>query len=703
MFQKVVFLFAILLFSGFSSAQSKRTISASPTVLDFGGVILGTTTTQFATLSNTGTMPIKISGVSSSSAVFAFAGVVPPVSLAAGESVQLAITFSPQVAGATTGSITVVSNAHNSPTVIAVTGSATAPLAPLSISTNSLPAATVGAAYSAAVSGTGGKSPYVWMVSAGVLPNGLTLASDSGMISGTAMTAGTATFTVTMTDAAGSALAKQLAITVNPAAATSASGKMWGAIQGSPYAFTMATPTGSAPFSWSVATGALPPGLSLDTARGTIQGTPTTDGTYAFTIQVRDIGTLLVTENFNLIVSSASTAYGNTGSAYATEGGGPDPLATILDACTGSTALLANKSYRLGRSVSAATAAGRCFTLNTGTRLDLAGFIVTGSIKLIGISANGVGVFNGTVNCTVVDSGNTPGCLSISSGTTVTAPARLHHLTITNTGDGTRAIHIDWPMTSKVGFASLQLYNITAYVPPQPAVSRSYAISLQGLNQTPEFFNNDLTCSAEASACQGIMCFQTGDCKMHHNRIQMLHNTTVGSSNGRAMLFDGYTQDGEAWNNVVTAYNNRGVRIRGSYNIRVHDNRFLNIEENGSGVIHLADPAATNTDDLNVLIDNNDFELAGGTVVFIRNGINAFVRNNRFSCVSSCSTSRLAYVRSPLTLGSTFSELTLENNPDVSLYLGAPQNRVDTGGVLNVCNSGQVSGLGVSNNVACSP
>ena len=38
--------------------------------------------------------------------------------------------------------------------------------------------------------------------------------------------------------------------------------------------------------SWTVASGQLPPGLTLDLSRGVVRGTPTTAGTYNFTIKV---------------------------------------------------------------------------------------------------------------------------------------------------------------------------------------------------------------------------------------------------------------------------------------------------------------------------------------------------------------------------------------------------------------------------------
>ncbi|WP_162458367.1 Ig-like domain-containing protein [Pseudactinotalea terrae] len=74
------------------------------------------------------------------------------------------------------------------------------PFAPLTVTTDELPAGTVGVAYRAQLVATGGLDPdHTWVLAAGDLPPGLTLSTD-GAISGTPTTAGTYTFTVTVDD-----------------------------------------------------------------------------------------------------------------------------------------------------------------------------------------------------------------------------------------------------------------------------------------------------------------------------------------------------------------------------------------------------------------------------------------------------------------------------------------------------------------------
>ncbi|HUY09271.1 MAG TPA: G1 family glutamic endopeptidase [Candidatus Dormibacteraeota bacterium] len=70
---------------------------------------------------------------------------------------------------------------------------------PVVITTDTLPTATVGSAYSTAMSAYGGTPPYFWTISVGALPAGLSL-STGGVISGTPTAASTFTFTVQVTD-----------------------------------------------------------------------------------------------------------------------------------------------------------------------------------------------------------------------------------------------------------------------------------------------------------------------------------------------------------------------------------------------------------------------------------------------------------------------------------------------------------------------
>jgi alpha-tubulin suppressor-like RCC1 family protein len=81
------------------------------------------------------------------------------------------------------------------------------------VSTSSLAGGKVNTSYSQTLAASGGKTAYVWNISSGTLPAGLTL-SSAGDISGTPTTAGTVTFTVKVTDANGKTATKSLSIAV---------------------------------------------------------------------------------------------------------------------------------------------------------------------------------------------------------------------------------------------------------------------------------------------------------------------------------------------------------------------------------------------------------------------------------------------------------------------------------------------------------
>ena len=106
----------------------------------------------------------------------------------------------------------------------AATGSASASLSInvvglplLQITSSQLPGGTVGSAYSATLSASGGTSPYSWSVSSGTLPTGLSL-SSTGTISGTPTVAGAFPFTVAVKDAASASASASLSINVVTAA-----------------------------------------------------------------------------------------------------------------------------------------------------------------------------------------------------------------------------------------------------------------------------------------------------------------------------------------------------------------------------------------------------------------------------------------------------------------------------------------------------
>jgi hypothetical protein len=69
------------------------------------------------------------------------------------------------------------------------------------------------------------------------------------------------------------------------------------------YSRTLAAAGGLAPYVWSVVSGALPAGLTLNATTGVISGKATTIGTYSFTAQVRDSQSTPVTDTQALSIT----------------------------------------------------------------------------------------------------------------------------------------------------------------------------------------------------------------------------------------------------------------------------------------------------------------------------------------------------------------------------------------------------------------
>ena len=195
-----------------TGAGTTPAVSLSPTSLTFASQAVGSTSAaQTVTLKNTGAGALSISGIAASGN-FAETSACPS-SLPAGASCTISVSFTPTAAGTLTGAVTFTDNAAASPQQVSLsgTGAATA----LAITTTSLPSGVVGTAYSMTLTAVNGTAPYTWTDSpcSGACNTGMGF-STAGILAGTPVNAGTTTFTMTVTDAAGNTASKQLSITI---------------------------------------------------------------------------------------------------------------------------------------------------------------------------------------------------------------------------------------------------------------------------------------------------------------------------------------------------------------------------------------------------------------------------------------------------------------------------------------------------------
>ena len=127
----------------------------------------------------------------------------------------------------------------------------------------------------------------------GRLPRGTKLfdfAGSSGLINGVPMTAGTFTFTVQVKDETGATDTETFTIEIlPPEAPTITTEVLASGTVGEFYCCgNLFASGGVQPYEWSVVAGTLPPGLELPKGENTISGTPTTAGTFTFTVRVTD-------------------------------------------------------------------------------------------------------------------------------------------------------------------------------------------------------------------------------------------------------------------------------------------------------------------------------------------------------------------------------------------------------------------------------
>ena len=183
------------------------------------------------------------------------------------------------------------------------------------ITESPLPNARVGANYAGFIEACCGQgTPYTWSLVSGTVPDGLQFAGNDLQLSRTTGVTGVATrvqttsFTVRARDGAGNTATKTFTLTVDPAdplVITNGTDQLRDGTVGVFYEAAVFPGGGTPPYSWSHVAGTLPPGLSLQASPGRVRGTPTTAGTFSFTLRVDDSGGQFATQQFTIRVLPA--------------------------------------------------------------------------------------------------------------------------------------------------------------------------------------------------------------------------------------------------------------------------------------------------------------------------------------------------------------------------------------------------------------
>jgi len=154
-------------------------LTTSTSSLSFGNVVVGNSSGLSVTLTNAGNSNVTVSNVSVSGAHFSESGVSTGLVLAPGQSATLDATFSPVATGSLSGSVTVASNATNSPASISLSGAGTQTVSH-SVALTWIPSASTVAGYNVYRSQVSG-GPYTKLTSSLVAADSYT---DSSVQSG---------------------------------------------------------------------------------------------------------------------------------------------------------------------------------------------------------------------------------------------------------------------------------------------------------------------------------------------------------------------------------------------------------------------------------------------------------------------------------------------------------------------------------------
>ena len=123
----------------------------------------------------------------------------------------------------------------------------------------------------------------------------------AGVISGTPTVLGTSDFTARAVDSGGGSASRAFSITVIPGALQITTPSLPGGIQGFAYRQQFEAAGGPTPYTWTITSGALPPGFTLPSG-GLLQGTPSAPFNGTIVVRVNDSAGGTDQRSFNLVI-----------------------------------------------------------------------------------------------------------------------------------------------------------------------------------------------------------------------------------------------------------------------------------------------------------------------------------------------------------------------------------------------------------------
>jgi hypothetical protein len=171
----------------------------------------------------------------------------------------------------------------------------------VSFKQTTLPQATAEAPYTATIEAEGGKAPLTLRLSAGDLPPGISFNASQGKLSGTPPTFGNFAISIEATDVHGAKATQTFSVMVAGPLRLFTSSLPAGNM-GKAYSQTLTTSGGRAPFTFSIDSGMLPPGVTL--SNDALTGAPVAAGRYSFTVKVTDANSATATGSLTLDIHS---------------------------------------------------------------------------------------------------------------------------------------------------------------------------------------------------------------------------------------------------------------------------------------------------------------------------------------------------------------------------------------------------------------
>ena len=200
---------------------------------------------------------------------------------------------------------------------------------------------------------------------------------------------------------------------------------------GSAYSQALAASGRIAPYTWSIASGSLPAGLSLDPATGVISGTPTAAGVSTFAIQVADSESIPATAvaSFSLTIAAKVASSTTLTSSSATVGTGMSVTFTATASGSGGVPTGTVTFYNGTASIGAVTLASGIATLTTS--------FPTAGTATIQATYGGDANFTQSTSAPLTETIVTPGFTASVNPTSLTLPlASSGMVTLTITPQG---------------------------------------------------------------------------------------------------------------------------------------------------------------------------------------------------------------------------------------------------------------------------